>query len=378
MKELYERNLYVSYDVLLSYSYERFETVFANDNNIKEFIINKYHIREKGKAFEVATKRFNLFSKGKHEVSTYLLGCLLKDIIWDDLKDFIKEYIDEKYTDYSFDFEYIWSLLAVYHDIVVDKEQKLSLDYENKQLSNTNEIVECIRKHSFDIERNIYQDDYSVVPLYHTYQDELVVNYMNMRMESSSDAKGCLDHGIAAGFLLYDALVNNYSIQKTNAKCDCEAKHFSTKSSNNISLIWHELDIWIYGYISDAIIAHNIWFCDLNKEKEETKYKKFKLDYLIVGNENDNRLSVKNNPLAFYLGLIDTIEPIKSFCNADNIEVEEICKKVDFCSEIKKISIKRVGELNNFDKYKNKIKEMERWLKVEVENDGDDISIKIL
>lgn len=367
-------SLYDSYNTLLLKSSMTFEDVFLHDKDIRKFIKNKYHAREKSKAFEVATKEFDLFKRGRHEVSAYFLGCVLSNIVWYSLEEFIKSFTKVVDEGYKFDFEYIWSLIAIYHDIVIDKEEKLRDDYETIQLSNTEDVVECIKKHYLSIDKDIYKDNSTVIPLYHTYQDDLVVNYMKMRIES--DRK--FDHGIVAGFLLYNALVNNYYVQKANAKYYDET-YFETESRvNNRKLYWHKLDLWIYGFIADAIIAHNIWFCDLHKEEEKTKYKKFKLDYLIVNNGMDNRLSVKNNPLAFYLGLIDTIEPIKSFSNKDNIDTVEICKRIDLCSNGKNISIKRTGELNNFERYRSKIKEMERWLKVEVKNDGDDICIKIL
>lgn len=373
-------NLYASYNNLLSNheinSNKNFETYFADDATIQEFILNKYLIREKGRAFEVATKRFNLFKRGKHEVSTYLLGCLLKDIIWDDLKNFIRKFTDEKDTDYIFDFEYIWSLLAVYHDIAVEKEQKLRLDYGDKSLYSTKEIVECIIKHGFSIDRNIYQDNCSVVPLYHTYQDELVINYMNMRMKSNKENQGSFDHGIVAGFLLYDALVDNYFVQKTKAGCKGEEKCFLTRSRNNDKMLtWHELDLWMYGFIADAIIAHNIWFCELDKKGEKAKYENYQLGYLIVDSQKDNRLSAKNNPLAFYLGLVDSIEPIKRFPKNNAIYV---CKNISVTLKNKEIIIENIDLDDNYNDYKENIKRMEMWLKVKVVEVGNKITVRIL
>ena len=83
-------SLYDSYNTLLLKSSMTFEDVFLHDKDIRKFIKNKYHAREKSKAFEVATKEFDLFKRGRHEVSAYFLGCVLSNIVWYSLEEFIK------------------------------------------------------------------------------------------------------------------------------------------------------------------------------------------------------------------------------------------------------------------------------------------------
>ena len=57
---------------------------------------------------------------------------------------------------------------------------------------------------------------------------------------------------------------------------------------------------------------HNIWSSG-EKEEIKEKYKDLGLESLITGESDIFPISIKDNPLLFLLGLVDTIEPIKTF-----------------------------------------------------------------
>lgn len=57
---------------------------------------------------------------------------------------------------------------------------------------------------------------------------------------------------------------------------------------------------------------HNIWSSG-EKEEIKEKYRNLGLESLITGESDIFPISIKDNPLLFLLGLVDTIEPIKTF-----------------------------------------------------------------
>lgn len=71
-------------------------------------------------------------------------------------------------------------------------------------------------------------------------------------------------------------------------------------------LRFHFSQLTLFRYISDCILAHNMWKAD---KKDESCYRYFGLNELI--GEQFPMISIEKNPLLFILALVDTIEPIK-------------------------------------------------------------------
>ena len=130
----------------------------------------------------------------------------------------------------------------------------------------------------------------------------------------------------------------------------------------------------------------NIRYYSCIKELNIDNNKLYFLDSGLYNNENDNRLNINDNPLAFLLGLVDTIEPIKYFCVVDGDKKGEIDKEkiiptledISIQVDLERNSI--VISSNNLDLTKwhcEKIKDMQGWLNLTTYYDKKDKNIII-
>ena len=144
------------------------------------------------------------------------------------------------------------------------------------------------------------------------------------------------------------------------------------------NLRYRPCHLLLFKFIADAIIAHNIWHYNNGSEQA---YKLWGLEKL----SPQNRLSLKKNPLAFMLGLLDTIEPVKYFCKDDNkIKPKEVLESIDIelSHEMNQqsiiISLTETIDVINFDNwFDNKLKDMMDWLDSTVEHIQGTKEIKI-
>ena len=350
---------------------DKFDGYFKNFSveNSKKFIDGYFEKREKGSVLKEVLVDDSIVSKGIHSVAVFLLGmycyqelgikdALLKKIGGRERKDF-----DEKLEEY--DFEYFWFLTALYHDLSTEIEKKLSI----QNLKSDEKILKVISDNTcIEIEHNVLNDKRlkKNENLIYTYETSLIKNYFNYRLQK--DKK--IDHGIAAGILAYSKLCKNLE-KKLNGKDDVKVGNMTFSKNDYIA----------YGIVADAIMAHNMWFA--YRETDIEQYRENGLDYLVYEekftDEEDHRLSPTNNPLAFYLGLIDTIEPFKYFdckcmnknCIADNI-------KFEVSNEHKQITISTANNINTEKWYIEKIKEMQYWMQVSCKYEDNKIIINIL
>ncbi len=94
------------------------------------------------------------------------------------------------------------------------------------------------------------------------------------------------------------------------------------------------------------------------------------MDDLIPGSDTYKKLNVNDNTLAFFLGLLDTIEPIKRMepKYLKNIDIQLINDK-DIC--IKVLDCNRENEVSEWFK-SIKCPEKWSWLDVNISSDSDD------
>ncbi|MDQ4678654.1 hypothetical protein, partial [Stenotrophomonas maltophilia group sp. RNC7] len=104
-----------------------------------------------------------------------------------------------------------------------------------------------------------------------------------------------IDHGILAGFILFDRLIKNYNSAFEEEK----DKNTHTKYENfeHKNLSWKREHQDHFAIIADSIIAHNIWFCNQLKE-EKQRYKLYGLDPLIP--QYLKKFKLKQKPLIFF------------------------------------------------------------------------------
>jgi len=296
----------------------------------KDFIHSYFQYGGKEKILDLSFIK-DYIEKGKHAhtVALYFLGCTMSPVISDKLKCFIKKYIpDKKHKDNEeFEFCYTWFLTCLYHDAAS------CIEKTEWALGCPSDLDFYLGKN--DIEYNVYEhiwENPHIKP--YTYCESLVKNYFKYRVEYCHS----IDHGIIAGYLLYDRLVKNYN----SAWKDHLKRH---PNSNYSKFVHNGLSCRIghiahFAIIADAIIAHNIWYSD---SETETLYTQYGLDPLI----NRAKININNNPLVFFLGLLDTIEPIKRL---------ESDRKITHC--LKSIDM----QITNNDRLKIKILDDDKYL----------------
>lgn len=271
-----------------------------------------------------------------HMVSLYLLGRSLEDCIGEAVKKILANHVEAFRNPDSqenwYDFRHIWYLITLSHDITYCQEK---LSVEKDKFDNIMKTGHTI----FDYKM---QDGTYFCP---RFSKELIYKYEKYRAN-----KGSNDHGILAGSILFDSLYNEY-----------EKKLDGKKMIIDESLVyWRRDQLDQLAYISDAIIGHNIWVPDLDKEKE---YEENGLQELIDPN-GQKRLNFNQYPLHFLLCLLDTLEPIKRFCNEEYIEKGE--KRMASDEVLRSISIQR-----------EEAKEGKRSIKIEWEKNLESVNKKV-
>jgi hypothetical protein len=327
-----------------------------------DFIQEYFILGEKEKAFDLEfAEKLKRNGKNIHTVSMYYIGCLLSKMIESNLTDTLHELIPGFGQDFNYKFIYSWFLTCLYHDIAFVIEDERGL-------------IDCVGTPKFHLKEmfikngityNVFDHKWTGEPRY-TYSKYLVQNYFYYCLTY----RGKIDHGIIGGFILYDRLKKNY-----------EAKWNEYKSKNMITdqaqkaffkldgLSWRIQHLDHFAYISDAIIAHNIWY---NKDIE--LYKKFGLSKL--KERTGNKISKRSNTLLFFLAIVDTIEPTKFF---DKISPQWIWQNIDihYDSSTNRVKIKILSPILIYEKWLEKIKTLESWLYVSVEHSPEEMQIII-
>ncbi|MGI6172880.1 MAG: hypothetical protein ACOYI8_03165 [Christensenellales bacterium] len=332
------------------------------------FISEHYEKGEKGQALSFPFKdKYKKNGKHQHTVSLYLMGLILKRTFTCMIKSKLGEFIDDLSEWYSY--EYTWYLTCLYHDAASCIEQN---DCETPQslcgFLNKMDIryypgMPCFLGHRVKAPLRFSRD---VISAYYNYRREI-----NKSQE----------HGIIAGYLLYDKLLYDFNSYTEKGTLLCNGVY--TDRKKHLDCRFSHIDH--FEYIADAIICHNIWLC--TKETDIKNYKKYGLNKLIV-KSNGDKLSIDKYPLQFLLCLLDTIEPIKRFDKLPpeevlkNISLEDISrqedKKREYTLRLKWTS--KIEKQGVFSRWRDSILDMESWLNVKVSPcrcDGDECFVDI-
>ena len=149
---------------------------------------------------------------------------------------------------------------------------------------------------------------------------------------------------IVAGLVIFDLLV----------------KHRIKKSSTSTSYWKEELDK-LYFEAGLSIASHNIWSSD--SKLKDKNYKDYGLGILV----NSSKKSIfpikfSEMPFLFLLGLVDTIEPTKTFRNRSIFEILNSLD-INITKNYLKLRNSKDSKLN-FSELTKKVNGLENWLDV--------------
>lgn len=309
--------------------------------NSKEFIESYFDSRSKGCVFNIAfTDKNTLFTKSSHTLSMFFLGLSLQKIVATKIYNMISNNTNLELKD----FEYPWMLCCLYHDAFAQ--------FENKQdkYNNLNEFCEKAEI-SYSIYDMNFPDNISVSQVEPTYRKQTIDRYFSYRLN-----KGKIDHGITAGYLLFDQLTKNYL---KNREQQGKKDDFQTSENDGHTLLWRKDQIWVFALAADAVVAHNIWHINTENLTDEIR----------LGNLHEKKLNRNKNPLAFICALIDTIEPVKRFDG--QLSAHEVLENINInyqekSNQIEIVWTDLVKSKNLFWDWMKNIYSMSDWMDVKI------------
>lgn len=332
-----------------------------------QFIENYFNAGSKEKVFAMDfQQKYMKMGKHLHTTSLYLLGCHLSKLINMPLRLHLQDRVQSVGW---YDFKYTWFLTSLYHDASCVLEDDAleagmcdhfkSLNYHLGKNQIENDVFQYMSKHYNCLNCRENLCDKSMNNSYFTFPESLVRNYFFYRV----DYMHTVDHGIIAGYIMFDRLIKNYE-QAWMEKCKdvgrCNYKDFKHKN-----LSWRIEHQAHFACIANAIIAHNIWYCD---EDDQDKYKRYGIEALF--SSTAEKISINKWPLLFFLGLLDTIEPVKRF--EGKMPTIEIWKQLNI-SVLNGNVIIEIGEdlimkcPDEYKKWLDAIYAMTDWLSISLE-----------
>ncbi|MFN7676649.1 hypothetical protein [Flavobacterium sp.] len=236
-------------------------------------------------------------------------------------------------------FPFIWFLISLYHDNAYHIEKNSELINDNKNLKQL--------YFNFNIEHILFEKKHFNVS---KILMDCCKKYFAYRIQEGK----VIDHGIFGGLMLYDRLIK---IRRKKAE------------AHEDNLFWGEALEEQYKLAASAIATHNIW---MPSKKQNDLYSKYELNNLI----NFKPLKFNNFKFLYLLGIIDTIDPIKTFIE-DNVDEKYIFEnlKMEFKNSSIIFSIVQTSKLD-FQKLINKCKYFNGWLDVTVSFNNEKLIIK--
>jgi len=307
-----------------------FKKPFLN-NHAANFFIDEYfgHAGKERMPLEKLGIEMGNFPKSEHTASIFFLGALVYHKCFPD-----DTYLKGKtYSGYEL-FPFLWFLTCLFHDFANDFE------YKQKDLKELDTIEKLNGYLDIEDENQLLKKSvkhtnstlFKAIPLYYQYR---------------FDPMKKLDHGIVGGLFLYDRLVKNRKNKEDEKIAKDEVNDFWDSSL--------ETD---YAEAAATIATHNIYF----KDPEARAYFKEKGDNTLEGLA---KISFKESPLLFLLGLVDTLDPLKIYrcISKPNLILKNIC--LTFPENGKVLMQVREGSPLNPQCLKDKIKDLE-WLDIDV------------
>jgi hypothetical protein len=272
----------------------------------------------------------------KHTNSIFFLGVLIYK-----KTNLQNDFFDNLNTAEYRRFPFLWFLSCLFHDFGFDIEK------DSKAINGIKNISDLKNKYSID---NC---------LLNTKPKETnkilfasIENYFNYRLNNAKK----IDHGIFAGFYFYDRLLKIRQEKILN---------------HETTLFWGKELEEQYAQVATAIAVHNIW---LPKEKDFEEYKKYNLDKIIT---DFKPIEFKDYPLLYILGIVDTIDPMKTYMR-DEFTPKEILESIEIEFNENKV-VFRNGKKSKLDfkKMTDSAIGLKNWLKVGIEFTDSELKLTL-
>lgn len=239
-------------------------------------------------------------SRATHIISTFLIGVKLFESFGIKIGPCDSNNMDLKYY---------WFLTCLYHDI--------GYAFEN---SSTCEQLRMLQSDGLDAIQEIADIKYLHEREFKTFCRKEIDLYLRGRAQCYQGKKGCIDHGIIGGLLLYDKLRRQFEIswKKRTLGTDCRGDFHIKDECSNRTLHLSNKHYDAYAKVADAIMIHNVWETSFNEYVD-----RYDAQNQLKKHTWKNRIS-KENSLCFILAIADTLEPLKRNLSLDDIRIESI------------------------------------------------------
>ena len=333
-----------------------------NDKKENESFIEEY-LRVSGKLeiinkFENPKISSNNFQRAAHTNSVFFLGCIFYKEL--NLKDKINfKRIDKKTGEIIDEFYFIWFLTSLVHDFGYQIENCSSIKTDLSQ-EITNNISSFKSFYNIDSKNDLLNTKYSLEPNTKILLDH-VPKYFKARKDGKlgRDNSGKIDHGIAAGLLLFDSLLKN---RKEREKLNSKKEKNEQETDG---LFWGKELENFYAIASSAIATHNM---RRGSEKINETLKEYKMEKLIINDIEGNikKLSYDEDSFAFLFALADTLEPLKFYDNC--FDRQDILKNIHLEIKTNEIIFENKNHKLDFKAFIECVKSLEDWLDVDIPN----------
>ena len=318
-KDLFISKFDINFETQLDYT-EVFNVLFGNFYKESIFSNEIFNIKK--------------LSRSEHTYIVFLLGYLVYTKLEDSQKNYFK---NNHYENPKKHFQLIWFLTSIVHDIFFDIEQKK----ECEEFKDLNYELDSV-KNKFSIENCLLSNLQYCAKLDKKFETFLGILGKYYKYRYCHDDR--IDHGIVSGLVIFDLLVKH------------RIKKFSTSTSH-----WKEELDKLYFEAGLSIASHNIWSSD--SKLKDKNYKDYGLEILV----NSSKKSIfpikfSEMPFLFLLGLVDTIEPTKTFRNRS---VFEILNSLDINVTKNYLKLRNSKDSKlNFSELTKKVNGLENWLDV--------------
>lgn len=314
----------------------KFDIDFKNEVDYKKVFENLFEMFHKESISSNKIFKTENLSRSKHTYIVFLLGYLVYTKLGDTKNKYFK---NTHYENPEKQFQLIWFLTGIVHDIFFDIERKK----EYEEFKDLNGDLNSVKK-EFYIDNCLVSNSQYCDKLDKKFETFLGIlgNYYKYRY--CHDDR--IDHGIVSGLVIFDLLV----------------KHRIKKSSTSTSYWKEELDK-LYFEAGLSIASHNIWSSD--SKLKDKNYKDYGLGILV----NSSKKSIfpikfSEMPFLFLLGLVDTIEPTKTFRNRSIFEILNSLD-INITKNYLKLRNSKDSKLN-FSELTKKVNGLENWLDVKL------------